>query len=103
MPFSTDVDARKMLPGRCMSGRLRVGESSADGARAWGISGDDDGDVQGDESVSARSCTETKYESSSEGEGGVPEGWTVQDLGYGKDGAVPDGWTTPDLFEAASE
>ena len=38
-----------------------------------------------------------------EGEGGVPEGWTVQDLGYGKDGAVPDGWTTPDLFEAASE
>ncbi len=38
-----------------------------------------------------------------EGEGGVPEGWTVQDLGYGKEGAVPDGWTTPDLFEAASE
>lgn len=36
-----------------------------------------------------------------EGEGGVPEGWTVQDLGYdGKTGAVPDGWTTPDLFEA---
>lgn len=37
-----------------------------------------------------------------EGEGGVPEGWHVQDLGYGKEGAVPDGWTTPDLFEAAT-
>ena len=38
-----------------------------------------------------------------EGEGGVPEGWTVQDLGYdGKTGAVPDGWTTPDLFEATT-
>lgn len=38
-----------------------------------------------------------------EGEGGVPEGWTVQELGDdGKTGAVPDGWTTPDFFEAAS-
>ncbi len=37
-----------------------------------------------------------------EGEAGVPEGWHVQDLGYGKEGAVPDGWTTPDLFEAST-
>ena len=36
-----------------------------------------------------------------EGEGGVPEGWTVQELGDGQTGAVPDGWTTPFLFEAS--
>ena len=36
-----------------------------------------------------------------EGEGGIPEGWTKQDLGDGQQGAVPDGWTTPFLFEAA--
>ena len=38
-----------------------------------------------------------------EGEGGVPEGWTVQELGDGQTGAVPDGWTTPFLFEADAE
>lgn len=36
-----------------------------------------------------------------EGEAGIPEGWTKQDLGDGQQGAVPDGWTTPFLFEAA--
>jgi hypothetical protein len=37
-----------------------------------------------------------------EGEGGVPEGWVVQDLGNGKTGAVPEGWATPFTFEASS-
>ncbi len=35
-----------------------------------------------------------------EGEGDVPDGWVVQDLGNGTEGAVPEGWTTPDLYRA---
>ena len=44
IPFNTEVDARKMLPGSCISGRLRVavGESRPEG-RAWSMTGDDDG------------------------------------------------------------
>ena len=36
-----------------------------------------------------------------EGEGSLPEGWTMQDLGDGQQGGVPDGWTTPKNFQAA--
>ena len=51
--------------------------------------------------MSDETCATCHQVGAWEGEGGVPEGWTVQDLGYdGKTGAVPDGWTTPDLFEA---
>ena len=34
-----------------------------------------------------------------EGEGGVPDGWVVMELGDGKTGGVPDGWTTPMLVQ----
>ena len=37
-----------------------------------------------------------------EGEGGIPEGWVMQDLGNGKTGAVPEGWQTPFTFEAST-
>lgn len=51
-PLRTDVDARKMLP---MSGFLRERDGSRlDGARAWSMSGDEDGDDTG-ESENARS------------------------------------------------
>ena len=37
-----------------------------------------------------------------EGEGGLPEGWVMQDLGDGERGGVPEGWTTSFKFEATT-
>ena len=53
-----------------------------------------------DQSVFA--CASCHQVGAWEGEGGVPEGWVVQDLGNGKTGAVPEGWATPFTFEASS-